>query len=135
MSILEKYKNNSFYDVDKYHHKCPICNSNLYTISNSLNAVYDGNSVYHCDSHEEHVFYKGSRTSSADDNIQDILFLDKNATQTHGEAECVFKLVDGIWKKMSQLEEFVHYMTTYKNFVNIDHMIEKDKNILKRDGV
>ena len=36
--------------------KCPICNSNLWIISNWMNITFDGPQWEYCESNEEHIF-------------------------------------------------------------------------------
>lgn len=42
--------------------KCPICNSDLYIISNWMDMTFDGPQWEYCESNEEHVFSKPPRS-------------------------------------------------------------------------
>mgnify|MGYP003973434515 FL=1 len=42
--------------------KCPICNSNLWIISNWMNITFDGPQWEYCESNEEHIFSKPPRS-------------------------------------------------------------------------
>ena len=42
--------------------KCPICNSNLWIISNWMNITFDGPQWEYCESNEEHIFSNPPRS-------------------------------------------------------------------------
>ena len=42
--------------------KCPICNSDLYIISNYMDLTFDGPQIEYCESNEEHKFSKPPRS-------------------------------------------------------------------------
>lgn len=89
--IIEKLEENQFNTVKKTNVKCPICNSDLYTVKKRIIRVMDGNTVYHCENNEEHRFWKNSR------ELGEILHLNKKASETDFNSEKDYKLVDGSW--------------------------------------
>lgn len=54
--IIDKLKENPFFKVEKSHHKCPICNGDLYLANSWMDMVMDGNAVFHCENEDKHKY-------------------------------------------------------------------------------
>jgi len=91
MNPIEKLKKNPYNEVSKWNRKCPICDSDLYSAFNYMAMVFDGNTVFHCESDEGHIFWKGAREA------EDVLHLNKNATDTNFDTEQDYKFEDDAW--------------------------------------
>lgn len=89
--IIKKLKKNPFMTVQRYHRNCPECGGLLYVVDNTMEIEYDGNMVVHCDSNEEHVFWKNPR------EVQDVLHLNKNATSTNFDSYKDYEYKNNKW--------------------------------------
>ena len=69
---------------------CPICSAKLY-IEESLVIVDDGNTVYHCEKDNKHVFFSSSW------DCEEILYLNTVADETSFNYDKSFKLIDNKW--------------------------------------
>lgn len=77
---------------------CPICGSELFKLPN-IRLVMDGNTVYQCIKDKEHRFWRNAR------EMEEILHLNKRASQTNFTSEEDFILNDGIWVVFDESQE------------------------------
>lgn len=89
--IIDRYKEDFFNTVEKSYFKCPICGGDLYTVDNVMACVLDGNTVYHCENHEDHSFWHHPFEKN------NILHLNKYASETNFTSEQDFVLENGSW--------------------------------------
>lgn len=121
--IIEKLKSNSFNTVEKWHRKCPECNSLLYSVDNWMDLVMDGNIVVYCENDKNHVFWQNSRESS------DILHLNKNSSSINFKSEKDYIWENDNWKSKEELTEhnikviLLNHLNTHKH-VYIDNDIQ-----------
>jgi len=84
--IIQILKSNSFNTVKESDMLCPICNGKLYTVYCWMDDVMDGNTVYYCENHVNHKFWRNAR------EMESILHLNKNASSTNFDTEQDFIL-------------------------------------------
>lgn len=76
--------------VRELKYKCPICNSNLFSVQHTMSRVMDGNIVVHCEN-DEHTFYKIARDTEI------TLYQNDNASETTFRYDKRYVYVDGCW--------------------------------------
>jgi hypothetical protein len=80
------------------HLKCPFCNGLLW-VEFDRN-VMDGNSVYHCENHNDHTFWRNARERS------EILHYNKRSSSTDWDAYGDYVLKNNIWKQIKVKNDF-----------------------------
>lgn len=81
----------SWYIIENYELKCPVCGGNLCIEYMRGHTIMDGNTVIHCDA-DEHTFFRRAMGK------KHVLYLSKDATKTTSKYEKAFEYVDGNWK-------------------------------------
>ena len=85
-------------NIEESRYTCPICGHVLYLIPGNHH-VLDGNSVYMCAAHEEHMFWQNARE-------HDLLHLSMKSSSTNFESDRDFSLgVEGEWVEYTALEK------------------------------
>ncbi len=85
-------------DIKEYQHKCPICNSKLFSTHINVSCVMDGNTVLHCENNE-HTFYLPSR------DWKTILYLSENASETSFDYKTRYLLKDDKQEEIFEITE------------------------------
>lgn len=93
LEFYRKYPQHFHVEISDY--KCPICNSNLYLVSSRCMFVFDGNSIFHCDNNDGHVFWKNAR------DMKDVLRLNPNASETNFEYDKEYILENNKWNEVN----------------------------------
>lgn len=89
--LIKSLREHPFFELTEHSLKCPVCGGTLYTMSNIIFVVCDGNHILQCENDIEHRFW------SHPFEKETILHLNKNASETNFKSEKDFVLENDIW--------------------------------------
>jgi hypothetical protein len=76
--------------------KCPLCNGIILYDEVFLRSEMDGNDTFHCSKNTEHKFWRNMR------EFDDVLHLNKNASESTFHSEQDFKLINNQWVNINK---------------------------------
>ena len=99
---INKRMSEEYYEItgNYNNYTCPICNGELFHINNTMLQfmvmVMDGNTVYHCENHDDHTFWKNAM------DMCDVLRLNKESSETSFNYDVEYKLIDKKWVEIDK---------------------------------
>lgn len=106
---LERAKDNPFMRVEKGYWPCPKCGSALFSEHEALHLTMDGNTVYHCEQHDDHTFWNNSRGK------RDTLYFNERATDSDFHYSEEYLMKDGAWVKVFPVDADVKEIIEWVN--------------------